>query len=141
MIKSLTFGELESALQEFGYQLREKANHIIFQHPAGKLMIVLPRMTPESGISLLHHKIVERTIRDDGVIDWNDVDYYMEHGKRKEQTIKKGDRLVWKAPGTGMEIKVVAAAGEQDGMVIVKQNGTLSPCTVDQLRKDDTVVR
>jgi predicted RNA binding protein YcfA (HicA-like mRNA interferase family) len=139
MIKSLTFGELESALQEFGYQLREKANHIIFQHPTSKLMIVLPRMTPKAAISSLHQRIVERTIRDDGVVDWDDVDFYMEHGKRKEKTIKKGDRLVWRVPGTGREIKVVAAAGEQDDMVVIKQNGTFSPCPVDQLRKDDAI--
>ncbi len=139
--KSLTFKELDSALQEFGYERRRKTNHFIFEHPAGKLMIVLPLMTPSSGISSLHHKIVERTIRDDGVVEWDDVNFYLEHGKRKEKTIKKGDRLVWKVPGTGTEIKVVAAAGEQDGMVIIQQNGTLSPCTVDQLRKDDAVSR
>jgi len=141
MTKSLTFAELDAALQEFGYERRNKTNHVVFQHPAGRLMIVLPRMAAESGVSSLHHKIVERTVRDDGVVDWGDVAFYIEHGKRKEKTIKKGDRLIWKVPGTGKEVKVVAAAGEQDGMVIVKQNGTFAPCTVDQVRKDEIVGR
>ena len=137
MTKSLTFGELQAALLEFGYELRKKANHVIFQHPASNLMIVLPRTTPESAVSSLHQRIVERTIRDDGFVDWADVDFYIEHGKRREKTIKKGDRLIWKVPGSGREIKVVAAAGEQDDMVIIKQNGSFSPCPVDQLRRDN----
>jgi hypothetical protein len=82
---------------------------------------------------------VEKTIRDDEVVEWDDLDFYLEHGKRKEETIKKGDRLIWKNPDTGMEIKVVAAAGEQDGLVIIKQKGAFAPCPVDQLRKDDMV--
>jgi predicted RNA binding protein YcfA (HicA-like mRNA interferase family) len=139
MIKSLTFQELESALREFGYTQRRKNNHIIFEHPTGRSMIVLPRMSPKTGVSSLHRKIVERTIRDDGVVDWDDVDFYLDHGKRREETIRKGDRLIWTVPGSGKEIKVVAAAGEQDDMVIVKQNGTLSPCPVDQVRKDETL--
>jgi predicted RNA binding protein YcfA (HicA-like mRNA interferase family) len=137
MTKSVTFGELECALQEFGYERRKKANHVVFQHPNSELMIVLPQTTPKSAVSSLHLRIVERTIRDDGVVDWGDVDFYMEHGKRKEKTIKKGDRLLWKIPGTGREIKVVAAAGEQDDLVIIRQNGSFSPCPVNQLRRDE----
>jgi len=139
MTKSLTVGELENALVEFGYEPRSKNNHIVFEHPAGKLMIVLPQLNPKTAVSPLHRKIVEKTIRDDEVVDWDDVDFYLEHGKRKEERIKKGDRLIWKVPGARMEIKVVAAAGEQDGLVIIKQKGAFSPCPVDQLRKDDTV--
>ena len=139
MTKNLNFEELESALLEFGYEARIKNNHIVFEHPAGRLMIVLPRLDPKAAISPLHRKIVEKTIRDDEVVDWNDVNFYLHHGKRKEETIKKGDRLIWKVPGTGMEIEVVAAAGEQDGLVVIKQKGTFSPCRVDQLHKVDTV--
>jgi len=139
MTNSLTFGKLESALLEFGYEPRSKTKHIVFEHPAGKLMIVLPQLHPGTAVSPLHRKIVEKTIRDDEVVDWDDLNFYLERGKRKEDTIKKGDRLIWKDPGTGMEIKVVAAAGEQDGLVIIKQKGTFSPCPVDRLRKDDTV--
>lgn len=137
MTKTLTLQELEAALGEFGYVQRQKSNQLIFEHPHGRSMIVLPRMSPKSSVSPLHRKIVERTIRDDGAVDWDEVDFYMDHGKRREKTIKKGDRLVWTVPGSAQEIKVVAAAGEQDDMVIVKQNGTFSPCPVNQLRKDD----
>ena len=44
MMRSLTFGELGTALHEFGYEPRLKANHVVFEHPQGKLMIVLPKM-------------------------------------------------------------------------------------------------
>jgi len=49
--------------------------------------------------------------------------------------IRKGDRLIWTDPRSGTEIKVTAAAGESDGLVVVKQNGTLLPCPVDQVRR------
>lgn len=103
-------------------------------------MIVLPMMQTGAEVSLLHQKIVEKTIRDDGIILWDDVSYYLEHGKRKEDEIKKGDRLIWREPSSGLEFKVVAAAGEKDGLVIVKQNGTISPCPLDQLRKESLIV-
>ncbi len=140
MTKFLTFGELGTALHEFGYEPRLKANHVVFEHPQGKLMIVLPKMHDGTEVSPLHQKIVERTIRDDNVVSWNDVAYYLEHGKRKEDAIKKGDRLIWTEPRSGREFKVVAAAGEQDGLVIIKQGGAFSPCPVDQLRKESLVI-
>jgi predicted RNA binding protein YcfA (HicA-like mRNA interferase family) len=139
MIKTLSFGELESALEEFGYERRTKGNHIIFEHPDGRLMIVLPKMAPRTDVIPLHQKIVEMTIQGDSVINWDDFNYYLEHGKRKEDTIRKGDHLIWKVPGNGREIRVVAAAGEQDGLVVIKQGGAFSPCPVDQLRKDVAV--
>jgi hypothetical protein len=49
--------------------------------------------------------------------------------------IRKGDRLVWTDPKTGKESKATAAAGESDGLVVIKQNGTLLPCRVDQVRR------
>ena len=49
--------------------------------------------------------------------------------------IRKGDRLIWTDPKTGKETKVTAAAGESDGLVVVKQNGSLLPCRVDQVRR------
>ena len=36
---------------------------------------------------------------------------------------------------SGTETKVTAAAGESDGLVVVKQNGTLIPWPVDQVRR------
>jgi hypothetical protein len=136
MIKTLSFGELESALKEFGYEPRTKANYLVFEHPDGKLMIVLPKMHSRTDVIPLHQKIVQKTIQDDNVINWDDFNYYLEHGRRQEDAIRKGDHLIWKVPGTGREIRVVAAAGEQDGLVVIKQGGDFSPCPVDQLRKD-----
>jgi streptogramin lyase len=49
--------------------------------------------------------------------------------------IRKGDRLIWTDPKTGKESKVTAAAGESDGLVVIKQNGALWPCPVDQVRR------
>ncbi len=135
MIRTLSFGQLESALKEFGYERRTKAKHHVFEHPDGKLMIILPKMHPGTDVIPLHQKIVQKTIQDDNVVSWDDFNYYLEHGRRKEETIRKGDHLIWKVPGTGREIKVVAAAGEQDGLVIIKRGSAFSPCPVDQVRK------
>ena len=49
--------------------------------------------------------------------------------------IRKGDRLLWTDPETGKETKVTRGRGESDGLVVVKQNGTLLPCRVDQVRR------
>jgi hypothetical protein len=103
-------------------------------------MIVLPKMQAGDEVSLLHQKIVEKTIRDDGIVNWTELAYYLEHGKREENAIKKGDRLIWREPRSGREFKVVAAAGEQDGLVIIKQNGSISPCPVGQLRKESLII-
>jgi predicted RNA binding protein YcfA (HicA-like mRNA interferase family) len=139
MTKHLTFGDLEAALEEFGYVQRKKSNHQIFEHLEGSLMIVLPKMHSKTEVSPTHHKIVEKTIRDDQVVNWDDFDFYLQNGKRREDFIKRGDRLIWTVPQTGQEIKVVAASGEEDGMVIIKQKGTFSPCPASQLRKEEAV--
>jgi hypothetical protein len=93
-------------------------------------------MHSRTDVTPLHQKIVEKTIRDDQVVSWDDFIFFLEHDKRREDFIKKGDRLIWKIPGTLQEIRVSAAADEQDGLVIIKQKGTFSQCPVDQLRKD-----
>jgi hypothetical protein len=49
--------------------------------------------------------------------------------------IQKGDRLIWTDPSTGIQTPAVAASTEEDGIVIIKQKGTFSPCPVDQLTK------
>jgi predicted RNA binding protein YcfA (HicA-like mRNA interferase family) len=139
MTKRLNFGDLEATLEEFGYVQRRRSNHKIYEHPEGTLMIVLPRMHSRTEVTPMHHKIVEKTIRDDGVVNWDDFNFFLEHGKRREDFIVRGDRLIWTVPGTGREIKVIAASGEEDGTVIIKQQSAFSPCPVDQLRKAETV--
>jgi predicted RNA binding protein YcfA (HicA-like mRNA interferase family) len=139
MIKRLTFGDLEATLEEFGYVRRKKSNHKIYEHPEGTLMIVLPTMHSKTEVTPMHKKIVEKTVQDDGVVNWDDFNFFLEHGKRREDFIVKGDHLIWTVPGTGQEIKVVAASREDGGVVIIKQQGAFSPCPVDQLRKQQTV--
>ena len=139
MIKPITFARLEAALLEFGYESRKKAEHVILEHPDGRLMIVLPRVDPAAEVTPLHWKIAEKTIRDDGIVDWDDLKFFLDHDKRKEDYIKRGDRLLWKVPGMGKETRVCAAADEQDGFVIIKRKGDLYPCPVDRLRKVSSV--
>jgi predicted RNA binding protein YcfA (HicA-like mRNA interferase family) len=139
MTKTLSYQGLESALRAFGYESRKKADHVVLEHPDGRLMIVLPRVDPRSDVSPLHWKIVEKTIRDDAIVEWDDLEFYLEHDKRREDFIKRGDRLLMKTPGNGREIKVSAAADEQDGMVIIEQKGIFSPCPADRLRKEASV--
>ena len=45
--------------------------------------------------------------------------------------IKRGHRLIWTDPKSGLETKVTAAARESDGLVVIEQNGTLLTCRVD----------
>ena len=45
------------------------------------------------------------------------------------------------AAGGKAKVKVTAAAGESDGLVVIQKNGTLTPCPVDQLRKADAEVK
>ena len=139
MTKVLTFGDFETALEEFGYVQRRKSNHQVFEHSDGGLMIVFPKMPLNTEITPTHQKIVEKTIRDDQVVSWEDFNFYLEHGRRREDFIKRGDRLIWTVPKTGREQRVVAASGEEDGTVIIKQKGTFAPCPVDQLRKEVAV--
>jgi hypothetical protein len=79
--------------------------------------------------------MVETAIRNDQIIPVPDFQFYLENGKLPGDTIGKGDRLIWKMPGKATGIRVVAAAGEKDGLVIISQKGTFSPCPVDQLQK------
>ena len=138
-LKLPTVGDLEATLEEFGYVQRRQANHQVFEHPEGGLTIVLPKMHSKTTISPTHQKIVESTIRDDQVVSWDDFAFYLVHGKRKEDFINKGDRLLWRVPGVQRVVRVVAASTEEDGVVIIKQKSTFSPCPVNQLRREETV--
>jgi hypothetical protein len=134
--EKVTFTELNEALAHFGYAAhRAGSRHVVFKHPGGRLDIVLPRLPDGQIVSRLHLQIVEKTLRDESIVDPDEFVYYLKHGKPPGETIRKGDRLIWTVPSTGREVRVVAAAGEMDGLVIIKQNGALSPCPVDQLRK------
>src|SRR5271163_4812498 len=104
MIKRLVFGDLEATLAEFCYVQRTKSKHKIYEHPEGTLMIVLPRTHSKTEVTPTHQKIVEKTITDDGVVNWDNVHFFLEHGKRREDFIVRGDSLIWTVPDTGREI-------------------------------------
>lgn len=74
-------------------------------------------------------------VSDDGIASREDFWFFLENGKLPSELIKKGDKLIWTVPGTGFESHVVAAAGEKDGIVVIKQKGTFSPCPVEQLKE------
>jgi hypothetical protein len=80
-----------------------------------------PRRTREQVIASQSRNYVEKFILDTG------------HTACRR--FEKGDRLIWTDPQSGAETKVTAAAGESDGLVVVKQNGTRVPCPVDQVRR------
>lgn len=139
MTKLPSFGDLEATLREFGYGQCDQTDHWVFEHPEGRQVLVLPKLHSKMTISPTHRKMVESTIRDDEVVGWDDFHFFLEHGKRREDFINKGDHLIWKVPGGGGEIDVEAASGEEDGMVIIKQKDTFSPCPASELRKAATV--
>jgi hypothetical protein len=129
----ITYNRLKSAFLAFGYQKRIADSHEVFQHPRGELVAVFPNMDGEEVARPVHVKLAENTIRDDGIIDLDDYLFFLEHGKKQADIIRKGDRLLWMS--NGAEIPVVAASSEEDGAVVIKQNGSLASCPADQLRK------
>jgi hypothetical protein len=133
--KTLRYGTMGRALKAFGYQHDVRANHDVYRHSKGLQSIVLPRARPNQVVTALHQKIVETALRDDAIVSVPEFQFYLEHGKMPDDMIRKGDRLIWTIPGALREIPVIAAAAEEGGLVIIRQNGTYSPCPVDQLRK------
>jgi hypothetical protein len=128
--KKVTFGQLRKVLATLGYELTRSAggDHIVFQNPQRYLIIMLRDMADEANVRPSESSRIRRTLVDDGVIKDR------EHEFDSLFLIKRGDRLVWTDPKTGTETKVTAAATESDGLVVVKHNGTLLPCPVDQVR-------
>lgn len=135
MTKPSNFGDVEATLREFGYEQGDWTDHWSFRHPEGHQVLVLPKLHSKAAISMMHRTMVESTIRVDEVVTLDDFQFFLEHGKRREDFINKGDRLIWRVPGGDREIDVVAASGEEDGLVIIKQKDTFSPCPAIQLRK------
>jgi hypothetical protein len=138
VVKNITYARLREALASLGYTPEFVSLHfipgdagkdtIIFRNPNRRLRITLPKMTDEEFVLPvdLHHAC--STLQGDGVLR-NDYEF------DSLFLIRKGDRLVWTDPKTGKESKVTAAAGESDGLVVVKQNGALVPCRVDEVRR------
>jgi hypothetical protein len=132
VVKKITFGKRSEALASLGYTphvaTSELGDTVIFRNPNRRLRIFLPKMADEEFVLPIDLHSARSTLEGDGVLR-NDYDF------DSLFLIRKGDRLVWTDPKTGKESKVTAAAGESDGLVVVKQNGTLVPCPVDQVRR------
>ena len=100
----------------------------MFGNPERNLLIILRGMREEEVVRPIDLRRVMMTLVDDGAIhDEDEFDSLF--------SIRKGDRLIWTDPKTGRETKVVAAAGESDGLVVIKQNGSLLPCRVNEVRR------
>jgi hypothetical protein len=127
----MTYRELGQVLRSLGYSPENvQPDQVVFRNPDRPLFILLPRHDPRAQVRPLDLLRVRNTLVNDGIIEENQFDSLF--------LIKKGDRLIWTDPKTGQKMRVTAAAGESDGLVIIKQNGTFSPCPVDQLRKEIT---
>jgi hypothetical protein len=133
--KKLTFDQLRQVLESLGYHYREvlQGKHVVFRNPDQHLFILMPKTPPDGQVRPIDLFSVRKTLVNDGVVADEDFDGLF--------WIRKGDRLVWSEPGTGQEIAVTAAAGESDGLVVVERGGVLTPCPVEQLRKESLVAR
>jgi hypothetical protein len=133
MAKHITYRKLDEVLKSLGYVPQNVSkDQVAYQHPDRRLFVLLPREAPEALARPLDLLRAQNALVNDGVIQEEEFDSLFR--------INKGDRLVWTEPRTGRKVKVTAAAGESDGLVVIQQNGTLTPCPVDQLRKADTGV-
>ncbi len=129
MVEKVTFAKLREVLASLGYGVSDPINRAVaFRNPNRSLMIILPALRDEDFVLPIDLYSTRSTLVDDGVLA---NDYAFD----SLFLIRKGDRLIWTDPKTGKETKVTAAAGESDGLVIVKQNGSLLPCRVDQVRR------
>ena len=132
MNKTITHGKLRGVLEALGYRPHDLDDaHLVFRDPDRRLFITLPRMAPDDQVRPIDLLRVRQTLTLDGVIDEGDFDNLF--------TIRKGDRLIRTEPAAGREVRVTAAAGERDGLVVIRQAGEILPCPVDQLRKDEDV--
>ena len=132
MIKNVTLKALREVLESLGYAFEVSPNGLIlFRHPDRSLFVILPEMPDDAEVRPIDLFSIRNTLKLDGVVKEGEFDALF--------SIRKGDRLVWREPSTGTEIRVTAAAGESDGLVVIDRQGTLIPCPVGQLRKESLV--
>ncbi len=131
MDKKVTYSQLRTVLESLGYG-REDAgdDRIVFRNPGRHLFIVLPRMPDEQTVRPIDMLRVRKALLNEGVIRRDDE---FEPLFR----IQQGDRLLWTDPTNGREVAVTAASGENDGIVVIKQNGALTACPVEQLKREN----
>ncbi|HZY90748.1 MAG TPA: hypothetical protein VFE78_38345 [Gemmataceae bacterium] len=134
MDKRVTYRQLDEVLKSLGYVPQNVlTDQVMYRHPGRRLFVLVPREAPEALARPLDLLRAQNALVNEGVIQEAEFDSLFR--------INKGDRLVWTEPRTGRKVKVTAAAGESDGLVVIQQNGTLTPCPADQLRKADAEVK
>jgi hypothetical protein len=130
MVEKVTYGKLRDVLATLGYRpARSTIGAVGFRNPSRRLMIILPEMRDEECVLPIDLLSTRSTLVEDGVLP-DDKDAF-----DALFLIRKGDRLVWTDPRTGEESKVTAAAGESDGLVVVRRDGRLWPFPGDQVRR------
>ncbi len=128
MVKNITYAKFREALESLGYAPEDAGRDIIFRNPNRRLRVFLPKLDDEEFVPPVELHSARTTLMGDGVVR-------DDYGFDSLFLIRKGDRLIWTDPKTGKATKVTAAAGESDGLVVVKQNGSLLPCPVDQVKR------
>jgi hypothetical protein len=129
MVKNVTYGQLRKVLLSLGCKVSTNDSRLVYSDDKRDLLIVLRDGEDHQFVRSIDLWSVRRALVGHGVIT-DDEDAF-----DSLFLIRKGDRLIWTDPESGVETKVTAVAGESDGLVVVKQNGTLIPCPVDQVRR------
>jgi hypothetical protein len=130
MVKNVTYRQLRNVLLSLGCEpVPSNKDRFVFDHPRSDLLIILKGGTDDQLVRPIDLFSVRKSLWGHGFIEDNDEEF------DSFFLIRKGDRLIWTDPATGKATKVTAAAGESDGLVVVKENGRLVPCPVDQVKR------
>jgi hypothetical protein len=128
MKKQITYRQLDEVLKSLGYSPENVlTDQLAYRHPDRHLFILIPREPPVALARPIDLYRAQKALVHSGVIQEDEFDSLF--------LINKGDRLLWTEPATGRKVKVTAAAGESDGLVVIKHKGTLVACPVDHLEK------
>jgi hypothetical protein len=130
MEKAVTSDQLHRVLESYGYRRHDiNSGQVVYRNPDRRLIIVLPELSDGDLVLPIDLLRVRKALANDGVVAEEEFESLFR--------IRKGDRLVMTDPKTRTETRVTAAAGESDGMVVVKHNGAYVACPVDHLRRDE----
>jgi hypothetical protein len=129
MVENITYAKFREVLSSLGYALEDFGdNSVAFRNPNRHLRVFLPKLADAEIVPPVEMQSACRALIGAGVVR-------DEYAFDSLFLIRKGDRLVWTDPKTGKATKVTAAAGESDGLVVVKENGRLVPCPVDEVKR------
>lgn len=130
MVKDVTYGQLRKVLLALGCKpIPNKESHFVFGDPKRDLLIMLPGGDDDRLVRPVDLFSVRKSLWGHGLIKDEEEDF------DSLFLIRKGDRLIRTDPKTGEKRRVTAVAGESDGLVVVKQNGSLVPYPVDQVTR------